>query len=76
MGVARFKAIKAIKREMQAAGLKPTHTEMRVITKAANEYLAQHRDELIAEAAQTIARWPGLRKIAEQGAHRRRRTVR
>ena len=73
VGVARFKAAKAVKRQMQAAGLKPTHIEMRIITAAANDYLDQHRDELIEEAVETIARVPAFRKIAEQEAKRRRK---
>jgi hypothetical protein len=73
MGVARQKAIKAVKRQMQAAGLKTSHVEMRIITAAANAYLQDHRDELLEEAAEMIVRVPGLLKLYEQ--EERRRTV-
>jgi hypothetical protein len=72
-GVARLAAIKAVKQQMKDAGLKPAWIEMKVITAQADAYLAEHRDELLDEAAETIARWPPFRKIAEQEAKRRRR---
>ena len=75
-GVARLGAIKAVKQRMKDAGLKPTHIELKIITAAAGAYLDQHRDDLLDEAAATIASWPPLRKLAEQEAKRRRRTVR
>jgi hypothetical protein len=68
--MARYKAVQAVKRQMIAEGLKPTHIEMRIITAQANAYLAEHQGELLAEAAETIARWPGLRKLAEAEARR------
>jgi hypothetical protein len=51
MGMARYLAIKAVKRQMQAQGLKISYVEMRIITAAANDYLRDHRDELLEEAA-------------------------
>jgi hypothetical protein len=59
---------------MQAAGIKTNHIEVRIVTAAADDYLAQHRDDLIAQAAMTIDSVPSLRKLAEQEAKRRRRS--
>jgi hypothetical protein len=75
MVMVRYLAIKAIKRQLIAAGLKPTHIEMRRIVAEANAYFADHREELLTEAAEFIARVPGLRKMAEK-EERSRRTVR
>jgi hypothetical protein len=72
-GVARLAAVKAVKQQMRNAGLKPVHVKHAVIVAAANAYLDQHREELLAEAAETIDRWPPFRKMAEQEAKRRRR---
>jgi hypothetical protein len=73
---ARHLARKVVKAQMQAAGLKLSHVDARIITAQANAYLDQHRDNLLAEAAMTIDRVPGLRELAEAEAKRRRRTVR
>jgi hypothetical protein len=67
---ARFLARKAVKAQMQAAGYKVSHIEARVINVKAIAYLDQYREALLAEAAMTIDAVPGLRKIAEQEAHR------
>jgi len=53
---ARRRAIKAVKRQYQAQGLKPHHVAHREIVAAANEYLREHR-ELIPEAADVVERW-------------------
>ena len=73
---ARHLAKKAVQAQMQAAGLKLSQVEAHIIAAAANAYLDQHLDDLIAEATMTIDRVPELRKLAEQEAKRRRRTVR
>jgi hypothetical protein len=71
---ARYLARKAVKARMQAAGWKISHIEMRIITAAANAYLDQHRDDLLAEAAMRIDSVPSLRKMAEAEAKQRRRS--
>jgi hypothetical protein len=76
MGVARRAAIKAVKRQMVAQGLKPTHIEMRIIAQAANDYLAQHREQLILDAADTVRNVAGFRTLAEREARERRRNQR
>jgi hypothetical protein len=76
MCFARYLARRAVKRQMQAAGLKPSHVDARVIHMKANAYLDRYRDELLAQATMTIDSVPSLRKLAEQEAKARRRTVR
>jgi 7-keto-8-aminopelargonate synthetase-like enzyme len=53
MILAQQAAIKAVKREFQAQGLKPTHIEHKTIVAAANDYLRDH-PELIEQAAETV----------------------
>ena len=55
--LARRQAIKATKAELQAQGLRPSHIAHSKIVARANEYLLDHREELIAEAKQTVERW-------------------
>ena len=55
--IARQAAIKATKAELHAQGLKPSHIPHSQIVARANTYLIEHREELIAEAKQTVERW-------------------
>jgi len=55
--IARRAAIRETKAEMQRRGLKPACVPHREIVAAANEYLRNHRAELIAEAKQIVERW-------------------
>jgi hypothetical protein len=48
--LAQLRARQAVKRELQAQGLKVTHYSARDISVLANQYLAEHRTELIPEA--------------------------
>ena len=57
MVLARQRAIKAVKRGLQARGLRPHHMPHREIIAAADAYLADHRAELIAEATPIVERW-------------------
>jgi hypothetical protein len=45
------------KRQLQAQGFRPTHFSHRDLLIKADEYLAAHRAELIAEAKATVERW-------------------
>jgi hypothetical protein len=54
--LARQAARKAVKRQLQARGLKPQYMSARDISVLADEYLAEHR-ELITEAKATVAQW-------------------
>jgi len=56
MVLARQRAIKGAKRQLQAKGMKPQYMAQREIVAVANEYLANH-PELIAEAKETVLRW-------------------
>jgi hypothetical protein len=75
MTLAKFAAIKAVKRDMQAHGLKPTRIKQRVITEAANVYLTQH-PELFIEAAETVRKVPQLRTLYEREMRQRGRIQR
>jgi hypothetical protein len=63
--LARLAAIKAVKRDMQARGLKPTYIERKVIVAEANSYLRDH-PELLEQAADTVERCPELRALADR----------
>lgn len=65
MTLARMASVKAVKRELQARGLKSAHIEPRVISMAARAYLQEH-PELIEQAAETVQQVPALRKMAER----------
>ena len=71
MSVARLIAIKAIKRSMQAQGLKLAHIERQIIVSAANTYLGEH-PELIQEAAETVRKVLQLRTLVEREERRRK----
>jgi nucleotide-binding universal stress UspA family protein len=55
--LARQAALKAAKAKLQAQGLRPTHFSHRELVVRADAYLDQHREELIADAKQIVARW-------------------
>ncbi len=59
--LARQRAIKEGKRQFQKQGLKPQHIARKVIVVAADEYLAEHRAELISEATEIVERLTLLR---------------
>jgi hypothetical protein len=75
MTLARQSAIKAVKRDIQAQGLRTASVERRIIVAAANIYLREH-PELIGEAAETVRKVPQLRTLAEREERRRRRNQR
>jgi hypothetical protein len=55
--LAKREALKAIKQQMQAEGLRLSQIPLKVIGAAAAECLAQHRSELIADAKAIVERW-------------------
>jgi hypothetical protein len=67
--LARYEAIKAVKRELQAKGLKPSHFAHREIAAAAEDYLSQH-PQLIAEARETVIRWQAEGVFGKRGGIR------
>ena len=76
MCFARYLAKQAVKAQLQAAGMKPAHTDARIIAAKANAYLDRYRDELLAQATMTIDSVPSLRKMAEAEARSRCSNIR
>ena len=75
MTMARLIAIKAVKRNMQAQGLKLAHVERQIIVSAAGKYLDEH-PELLDRAAETVQSHTELRTLRECEERRRRRNQR
>ena len=71
MVLARRNAIKAVKRQFQAQGVKLQRMAHREIVAAAGEYLANH-PELIEEAKQTVRRWHAEGVFGTRGGIRTR----
>jgi hypothetical protein len=57
MTLARYYARKAVKVQWQAQGLKLQNIESSKLSQAANAYLSQHREELIARACASLERF-------------------
>jgi hypothetical protein len=55
--LARQAALKATKHQLRGQGLKVNHMPRRELVTHAEKYLAQHREELIADASQLVERW-------------------
>jgi hypothetical protein len=51
------RAMALTKRQLQAQGQKPSHFSHRDLRVRAEAYLADHREELIAEAKVVVERW-------------------
>ena len=65
--LARQAALKEAKRQLQAQGLKPTHLSHGDLVVRAEQYLAEHRAELIAEAREIVARWQAAGVFGKRG---------
>jgi hypothetical protein len=57
MVLARQRALKAAKARLQAQGLRVSQFSHRDLVIRADQYLAEHREELIAEAREIVLRW-------------------
>jgi hypothetical protein len=71
MVLARQRAIKEAKHQLQAQGLRPTHLSHRDLLIRADQYLAEHREELIAVVTPIVERWQAegfFGKRAQQAA--------
>jgi hypothetical protein len=68
--LAKREALKAIKRQMHAEGLRLSQIPLKVIGEAATEYLAQHRSELIADAKAIVERWNAEGRFGPRGGIR------
>ena len=55
--LARHRALNLTKAQLRSAGLKVSHFSRRDLVVRAEAYLAQHREELIAEAKVVVERW-------------------
>jgi hypothetical protein len=55
--LARQAALKEAKHQLSAQGLRPSHFSHRDLVIRAEAYLAEHREELIAEAREIVERW-------------------
>ena|SRR6476620_1556269 len=55
--LARYAAIKAPKAALRRQGLRVSHFSQRDLVVRAEAYLADHREELMAEAKLTVERW-------------------
>ena len=55
--LARQAALKAAKAKLQAQGFRPSHFSHRDLVIRAEAYLADHREELVAEAKEIVERW-------------------
>ena len=66
------RAMNLTKRQLQAQGLKPSHFSLRDLRVRAEAYLAEHREELIAEAKEIVARWEVEGFFGKRGGIRRR----
>src|SRR5262249_39358283 len=55
--LAMLRSRQAVKRELQAQGLKPAQYAAREITALASQYLSEHRSELMPDAMETVTRW-------------------
>jgi hypothetical protein len=71
MMVAKQAAIKAVKGNMQAQGVKVVYVARRIIVAAANAYLTEH-PELIEQAAETVRKVPQFRTLAEREERQRK----
>jgi hypothetical protein len=60
MVLAHRRVRKAVERQLQEQGLKPRYMALREINLLAQDYLAQHGEQLRAEAEHAIATWPGF----------------
>jgi hypothetical protein len=69
--LARQAAIKAVKHQMQRRGPRVTHFPLREIHIAADDYLRDHRDELIAQTWEFARGSPALWAMYEKEQRKR-----
>jgi hypothetical protein len=55
--LATMRARQAVKDQLRREGLKVSHYAAREITLLANDWLAQHREEVMPECLATITKW-------------------
>ena len=67
MTLARQAALKAAKHQLQAQGLRVSQFSQRDLVLRAEAYLADHREELFAEAKQIVDRWQAAGVFGKRG---------
>lgn len=65
-------AVKAVRQRMRSQGLKPQYIQRSIIVAAADDYLASHRSELVAEATKIVERWHTEGAFGPRGGFRSR----
>jgi len=65
--LARQAALKAAERQLEAQGLRVSQFSHRELTLRAEACLAAHRDELIADAREIVARWQAAGVFGKRG---------
>jgi hypothetical protein len=73
--LARQAAIKAVKRQLRAQGLKPQYMAKREIVGLAEEYLAHHRQALLAQTWERVCSAPELRELYDREQRKRQRLL-
>ncbi len=73
--LARQSALNAVKKEARAKGLKVSHFAVRELSIMAQEYIAQHRQALIAETWEPVQSAPELRALYEKEERARLRQL-
>jgi hypothetical protein len=68
MTLAQRSAIIAVKRQLQAQGIKLSGMSHREIVATAHDFLTEHRARLFADAAESVRNDPGLRTLVERSA--------
>jgi hypothetical protein len=71
--LARYEAVKAVKRHLRSLGVRPRDTTARDIRIAADQYLAQHREELVARASEIVRGSSELLKLYQREQRDRQR---
>jgi len=71
--LARYRAMRTVKRQLQARGLKLRNFTAAALRVQANEYLAEHRAALLAEATEMVRDCAELRKLYDREQRERQR---
>ena len=67
--LAHKRAKREVERELRAKGIRTTLFRPAEISALAHDYLAQHKERLIAEAEEAIATWPGFAQWRKPTPH-------
>jgi hypothetical protein len=67
--LARQRAMKAAKHQLLAQGFRVSQFSHRDLVIRAEQYLATHREELIAEAREIVLRWQAAGVFGKRGGH-------